>query len=50
MKKLSLHQSILEQYGIQSNKSTLHLIYALNHHSIAYKTKRLLHKGVNIKV
>ena len=29
-----------EQYGIQCNKSTLHSIYAFNHHSIAYKVKR----------
>jgi hypothetical protein len=28
---------MLEQYGIQCNKSILHSINAFNHHSIAYK-------------
>jgi hypothetical protein len=32
---------MLKQYGIQCNKSTLHSINAFNHHSIAYKEKRL---------
>ena len=41
---MSLRQEILERCGIQCNQSTLHLINALNHHSIAYKVKRCYNK------